>query len=502
MKVALRGRVVTMNDAFDVLDDAVVYGDEKGIAAVLPRTAPPPAAWSAVPVVPTGGTIYPGMIELHNHLPYNVLELGKFTKKYGNRDEWRTGNYRNLVTGPLEVLNRDPKLVASIVRFVECKNVVAGVTSSQGITLAKNAKVQSLFGGLTRNVEETKDKSLPDANTHVADLEAGGATKFLSQLEKAKSAMLFHLAEGTDDKTQKVWERLRIADGKWAITDRLAGIHGVRLGDADWKIYGEHGGTAVWSPTSNLLLYGDTAKVDRAIARGVTLSLGADWSYSGGKNLLAELKVARAVAADRGWGIADRALVAMATRNPARALHWAKLGSLEAGKYLDAVVVRGTADDPYAQLIDASEKDILLTMIGAVAQFATPGLMTKLGDGSVTEGLKVGGLDRKIVVSDPTMDASVSAVPLSVAVAALAKAMRDLPALAAQKAAPRARPHAQIVFDDDLAPIVPAGTRAATPLELSPMTLDALTVVDQAGYWDRLRSAGSLPASIGARLPT
>ena len=48
----------------------------------------------------------------------------------------------------------------------------------------------------------------------------------------------------------------------------------------------------IWSPLSNLLLYGGTAHVDAAREAGVTIGLGSDWSPTGSKNLLGELKVA------------------------------------------------------------------------------------------------------------------------------------------------------------------------------------------------------------------
>ncbi|MHA1730982.1 MAG: hypothetical protein ACTSU5_03520 [Promethearchaeota archaeon] len=48
----------------------------------------------------------------------------------------------------------------------------------------------------------------------------------------------------------------------------------------------------VWSPTSNLLLYGSTADVRAADEEGVTIALAPDWSPSGAKNVLGELKVA------------------------------------------------------------------------------------------------------------------------------------------------------------------------------------------------------------------
>ena len=65
-----------MDDGFTVLDDGVVYVDEGRIAAVLAarsRRRQPASRTSSA--VASGGTIYPGLIELHNHLAYNALQL-------------------------------------------------------------------------------------------------------------------------------------------------------------------------------------------------------------------------------------------------------------------------------------------------------------------------------------------------------------------------------------------------------------------------------------------
>jgi len=56
----------------------------------------------------------------------------------------------------------------------------------------------------------------------------------------------------------------------------------------------------VWSPFSNLLLYGGTSDIARARNEGVLIALGPDWSPSGSKNLLGELKVARLVSEEAG----------------------------------------------------------------------------------------------------------------------------------------------------------------------------------------------------------
>ena len=49
------------------------------------------------------------------------------------------------------------------------------------------------------------------------------------------------------------------------------------------------GAKLIWSPLSNLLLYGKTTNVYEALAEGVLVSLGTDWNPSGSRNLLGEL---------------------------------------------------------------------------------------------------------------------------------------------------------------------------------------------------------------------
>ena len=112
----------------------------------------------------------------------------------------------------------------------------------------------------------------------------------------------------------------------------------------------------MWSPLSNLLLYGGTTNIAAAHANGVPVALGSDWSPSGSRNLLAELKVARIVNAGLSPSpYKDRDLVAMATRNPATMLGWGDaIGSLADGHYADLLVVAGTDGDPYDHLLTAS----------------------------------------------------------------------------------------------------------------------------------------------------
>ena len=73
----------------------------------------------------------------------------------------------------------------------------------------------------------------------------------------------------------------------------LIGIHSTALGADQYEDWASAGpGAVVWSPFSNIWLYGDTTDVLAARRLGHLVCLGSDWGPSGTKNLLGELKVA------------------------------------------------------------------------------------------------------------------------------------------------------------------------------------------------------------------
>ena len=53
--------------------------------------------------------------------------------------------------------------------------------------------------------------------------------------------------------------------------------------------------TLVWSPRSNLALYGATVDVPTALRAGARVAISTDWSYSGSYNLFEEFRCAEGV---------------------------------------------------------------------------------------------------------------------------------------------------------------------------------------------------------------
>ena len=432
----LEGRIVTMDDNDTVIQSGRLYIKEGILVAVQATDATPPPGFGGVAVTQTMGTLYPGLIELHNHLSYNALRLWAVPKKFKNRDQWSgIAEYRKRVSGPMTIIGQTPELLPALVRYVEAKCLVAGVTTSQGIALFSNAGVRRYYRGIVRNVESTDEAVLPEATTRIADVDMQSAKHFLERL-KRESCFLLHLSEGVDATARKHFQALQISGEQWAITPQLTGIHATGLSAEDFQLYGERGAAIVWSPLSNLLLYGDTAKVADAKAAGVRIGLGSDWSPSGSKNLLGELKVAK-VFSDHHNIFTARELVSMVTRTAANILGWgAVLGSLVPGMRADMTVVSGVDGDPYEQLLSAKETDIILVVINGVPRFGTSALFSMLG---VTgELVKIGTQSRKLFLKQDTQDPQVGKISLSDATDVLIDALQKLPTLAKQLEKPKA----------------------------------------------------------------
>ena len=518
---ALSGRIVTMNGNRDVVDPGTIYIRAGRIVDVRPSDKPAPDGFADVVPVATGGTVFPGLIELHNHLPYDVLGLWAVPKKYTNRDQWSSiPDYRQLITGPMAALGSDPHLVAAIIRYVELRALLGGTTTSQGVTLSSAPGMVKHFRGLVRNVEAPGEDDLPAATTHIADVDAKDATKFLARISTGQK-MILHLSEGTDDAAHKHFAALQIAPDKWAITENLIGIHCVGLADADFKVLAQHGGSMIWSPLSNLLLYGQTANLPAALAAKVPIALGSDWAPSGSKNLLGELKVARLAAPK---SVADADLVAMATSTPAKLLGWdGLLGSLQSERIADLFVVHGTEGDPYGCLLAATEADLDLVVIGGIPRLATSTLMRKLGVTAGTEALTIRRKKRVLNLTEATADPDVEALSAEDAIKALGAALADLPKhglMPKQLAAANGvRLAVEGLVDNQMTPRphLPyqgefTGPNLSRPSlteqrdllaavgPLPALTLDPLTAVDNPGFYKALAAEMNLPEDIKAGL--
>jgi 5-methylthioadenosine/S-adenosylhomocysteine deaminase len=376
--------------------------------------------------------LFPGLINLHDHPSFAALHAwpapashaipaeGKLgTDRYDNRYEWNTNppdEHVRLIENPQRVLTEPTALDlgSEAVKYSEVEGLLGGETSTQG---ASGDPASDAV--LARNVESDvfNTRIARPRVPPIATFTGAPLSDFVARLNAGDyDAWMIHLAEGVRDADRRPGDSVssraefQTLISKGLLTDATVIIHGLALERPDFAEMARAGAKLVWSPSSNLQLYGRTANVYEALAEGVLVSLGTDWTPSGSSSLLGELKVAdRALRDPRVLGAShsvvprysvagkrrrgrraaerrlDRALADMVTRNPALTLGWsAYVGSIKPGKRADLLLIhrgRKQRANPYRALIGASEADVRLVTVDGQPIVASAKQMQKLSPG-------------------------------------------------------------------------------------------------------------------------
>lgn len=369
---ALHGAVITPDGAWS--SGYVVVAD--GVVSALTRRKP-----TSVPVHETDGVILPGLLDLHGHPEFNVFAAWEPPQRYANRYRWRASDpYHELVRDPQNtLLEKVPPRTQT--RYAELRALVGGVTGIQGASGASTATMEPLV----RNVDlwafqahraramidlpSASSRDVPRLKTIVADIAAG-------------DVMAFHLdlCEGVRGDERSASEFARFLS-LGAATPATNIIHGTSLTEDDLHAVAEAGCRLVWSPQSNLRLYGQTTLAGIALDAGMSLALGADWLPSGSSSLLAEMKVARTRIGASGPRGAVADLVAMVTTVAARVAGLDDhLGSLAVGRPADLVVLERHHQDPYENVCLADPSWVELVSIGGDITYARADWFAGLSD--------------------------------------------------------------------------------------------------------------------------
>ena len=261
-------------------------------------------------------------------------------------------------------------------KYIEMKSLVGGATAAQG---GPSNPDDSYATVLSRNIEDY-NFGRDEIHTKVTELTSDYVGNHIKtgNASGELDAWFIHIAEGVDERSRAEFDILVQNN---LLVGELVLIHGVALGQQEFTQMGNVGATLVWSPLSNLLLYGQTADIAAAKAAGVHIALAPDWAPSGSKSPLHELKVAD-LWDDEMLGdiFTDYELVEMFTSSAAIATNWDnEVGTLEAGKVADLVVVDNIHANPYRNLINAIDPDVRLTVVGGLAVY---------GDEDIMRGLK------------------------------------------------------------------------------------------------------------------
>lgn len=491
-RLIITGRVVTMDGT--IINDGIVYLHDGKIIVVAAATDPIPSGFEKSPRVQSKGVIYPGLADLHNHLPYNILPLWAPPKATNNRSQWlRMPDYRAKIGQVMEVIAGRQDLLRALIRYVEVKLLLGGVTSGQGMH-SKYRHGDRYFVGLVRNFEVPGNPVLSPASHTVPDIkgDAESLIRFRKVLDRGHP-YFFHLAEGTDSRAHAQYRFL--ADNN-LLASNLIGIHSLGLQPQDYASMAKAGASVVWSPFSNSILYGRTIDLSAMLGANVRFSLGSDWTPSGSRNILQEIKVASLSAEAQGIAIQAEFLAKAITANAYEVAGWGDyLGKIKQGYFADLTILDATHDDPWQNLLEATEANVRMVVIAGTPRYGDRELMQAAGiDLEQAEGIAVGGRDRVLWLRCPT--SPINDVSFEAARNALAAALADLPAARDATVFEPFFDENAIDVELDLQPPEPEWDEVemlADAVLPQSVLLDPPTVIDDPDYWDQVDAIGHLP---------
>lgn len=390
----LRGRVVSPDVVFSPGEVLIVDGR---IACVGESCAGDPGVEGAT-IVDTDGVIYPGIIDAHNHTQYNYLPLWNPDPPglFQNRGDWAArGDYSDFTES---VNDNESMFVCQQVKYGEVRALVGGTTTIQG-TFNSNRRC---FRTLVHNAEYgpygTEDRMRTNI-TGVDAINATDATNIAEQMASGEvTAYVIHLGEGVDEESRAEFDTLV---EKNLLASATVVIHGTAFGDAEFGMMAAAGAKLVWSPVSNLRLYGGTTDVPAALDAGIPVALAPDWTPSGSVSLLQELRAARQHSCESWDGrLSNEDLVKMVTSVPAEVLALDdQVGTLAPGLVADVLVIADRGGDAYATLVDATMDDVRMVFVAGVPHYGDAGLMASTPR-MMCESLDMCGVEKFLCVPD------------------------------------------------------------------------------------------------------
>ncbi|HEX4420871.1 MAG TPA: amidohydrolase family protein [Kofleriaceae bacterium] len=374
-QTVVEGAVLVEADLITCVDSAAVCGAMPGAAGAT--------------VIDTKGIIAPGMVDTHNHILFDMFDDDDWlpTQVYQDHDQWPDEPRYQAMLDVKQCLVNDsqgkPAWCANTVygtaagslrceaeKWGELKGLIAGTTSIVGLAGISS----TCFGSLARSVDTAQAGLGQDKVQTSALFPPSSPSTVCTNFASGKTdAFLVHVGEGTDAKALAEFAKLgsSTTPAGCLYAPQTAITHGTAFTSAEFTTMAQAGMKLIWSPHSNVSLYGQTADIPTALTAGVTVAIAPDWSMGGSPNLLDELRFAAAW--DHAhWGdrLTAKDLVVMATVHGAQAVALdAKLGTLAAGQLADLAVFAGDRTRPYDAIVAARPERVRLVVVGGTVLY-------------------------------------------------------------------------------------------------------------------------------------
>ena len=318
------------------------------------------------PVDLDGYTLFPGLINAHDHLELNHYPRTKFRERYDNAHQWGEDVNTRLDEPPFRELRALPLNDRLLIGGL--KNLLCGATTVAHHNPPHKALFRSDFP--VRVVRRY-------GWVHSLHFSSDNEIRASYAATPADAPWMVHLAEGTDATAQGEYARLKALG---CVGPNTVFIHGAGLSVEDAI---EHRGAyekplnLVWCPSSNLFLLGQTV-IPRILKVHALAALGSDSRLTAAGDLLDEMRAtwhACRFTDPYHAGI----VLDMVTKAPACMLGLDDAGHLRPGAHGDFIAIHSTDDDADA-LCHARRTDLALVVRGGVPQIGDPDVMARFSD--------------------------------------------------------------------------------------------------------------------------
>jgi len=392
-----------MNDALDIVEGAVSVRDGR-IAAVGTE----PSERHDTTIDAGGAYLLPGFIQTHVHLCQTLFR--------GHADDMPLLDWLKRRVWPMEAAHTPATLRASA-RLAATELMLSGTTTALTMETVHDTDVvfealdemglravvgkcmmdsdQEVPSRLQEKTRESIDESVAlrkrwDGKAN-GRLRAAFAPRFAVSCSRelleavadlsARDRVIVHTHASENRDEVEVVRRisgglsnLEYLAATGLATPQLCTAHCVWVTDAEQALLAERGVKVMHCPGSNLKLGSGIAPVAEMLARGISVSLGADGAACNNRlDMFDEMRLAATLQAVRNGpgALTARDALWMATREGARALGMeAEIGSIEPGRRADLILIdRGRPHqqpdpDPWSTLVYATRgTDVSLTMV-------------------------------------------------------------------------------------------------------------------------------------------